>query len=119
MSYEAERAITKAALAEPGEWYTATDDDEDEIIRVLSRADLAHIATFNPEFCLGLLDKLEQIGSLFVCRSCGMTPNDSGWNWTNWDDPAYRGNHYHDGPMPDLCGPVELAALNPTEANND
>ena len=60
MSYEAERAIAKAALAEPGEWYTPADDDEDEIIRILSRVDLAHIATFNPEFCLGLLDLAEK-----------------------------------------------------------
>lgn len=50
---------------------------------------------------------LKNILSLFVCKSCGMTPLDSAWNWCNWESD-YRGEHYLDGSSPEPCGPVVL-----------
>ena len=83
MSYEAERAIAKAA--KHGFAYRGFGYAE-------------HIATFNPEFCLGLLDKLERYERL------------SKWMQCDWDcnDRLSSGG----------CDCGFQAALNQTEAQN-
>jgi hypothetical protein len=67
MSYEAERAIAKASTSGPWRWaeyktdgWNAVIDANDTMIADCDANDGLHIATFNPEFCLGLLDKLER-----------------------------------------------------------
>ena len=137
MSYEAERAIAKAALAEPGEWYTPADDDEDEIIRILSRVDLAHIATFNPEFCLGLLDLAEkaeryEIHARALDDLARVQSQDGNWNHDAYMHGMANGiilaqNCIRSGGLDEpvfLDAPTVWladipAALNPTEANDD
>ena len=83
MSYEAERAIAKAAqhgFAYRGFGYAA------------------HITTFNPEFCLGLLDKLERYEAAL----------DDIMNIHDYQD---RGNESY-------WLAKRALALNPTEAND-
>ena len=81
MNYEAERAIAKAATPGPREVVYDPDDDHDSGRRcpswwvkfkdappqmlygdstLMREADAIHFATFNPEFCLGLLDMAEK-----------------------------------------------------------
>ena len=101
MSYEAERAIAKAATPGPwkvhplpdgkfgADWKSIWADVNNPVVMhdsytrqefgeaachhgvEISEADAAHIAAFNPEFCLGLLDKLERYAAalrVWVCR---------------------------------------------------
>ena len=78
MSYEAERAIAKAATPGPwfakandliGGWCVGTCDEPPSECADFGSSNVAdfvgeevarYIAIFNPEFCLGLLDKLER-----------------------------------------------------------
>ena len=104
MSYEAERAIAKAALDGP--------DDGSCGCEACWPPAAEFWSTFNPEFCLGLLDKLErykgawsEVNDLFPGASSGVG-EDGGWvwkeEWTAFEDAFQK----------------HSATLNPTEAKN-
>ena len=142
MSYEAERAIAKAATPGPREVVYDPDDDHDSGRRcpswwvkfkdappqmlyrdstLMREADAIHFATFNPEFCLGLLDKLERYEAAlktwkcFYCHGRGIEP-------CMCDGQSCRGGCDAGGKCSYCVGTglskEATVALNPTEAND-
>ena len=55
--------------------------------------------------------RLAGAAKLLVCGACGERPDSPAWRWAYGD--SYRNGHIVGGPVPDLCGPVVFALVDP------
>ena len=56
-------------------------------------------------------ERLAGAAKLLICGACGERPDSPAWRWAYGD--SYRNGHIVGGPVPDLCGPVVFALVDP------